>query len=547
MHSLAFVACFIVSSDALFGKFASFVKPVRISVTRHVATLDEVSVSTQATVASQKMSNDAIIVGSGPIGLATAIMLARQGVNNIQVFDQLSEPYKPDDTTYWGTFRSERSYNIGVTGRGQIALRELDVWQYVEPFTAEIHGSAEWTPTTPIDNPILRPQERRYSTRCIERDRLTGCLLQAIQEQYKAQIQVSFNQKCTNVAWYATNSPAEHSTVELVSNQSVKTNWNTSFLIGCDGTNSVVRDKLLDIDPTFRTRKYDEINEYVYRTVPIKFNCSAANEFCPVNKFISYSQRSSVGLNLESLPTKEGLHLGVLLYRPDNSLIRNMKSVEDARKVFNEHFPVASAGISDQSLQTFVASRDSRFQRFQYVYPKLHFGSGTVMLGDSIHTVKPYFGLGVNSGLEDVIALQRSLRQNNAVIDQSASPKSQEVNWKNRGNALQSFTEERAKQAKALVKMSQRLDRGFVYFILPIIIDSIFHKSFPWLFEKSIVSCLQDERRSFTEVLQRKQIDRFMQLSVVITVTMAAMYTVHTTVRKLVWPLLKIGMKKIIG
>ena len=31
------------------------------------------------------------------------------------------------------------------------------------------------------------------------------------------------------------------------------------------------------------------------------------------------------------------------------------------------------------------------------------------MLGDSIHTVKPYFGLGVNSALEDVCVLDACL------------------------------------------------------------------------------------------------------------------------------------------
>ena len=45
----------------------------------------------------------------------------------------------------------------------------------------------------------------------------------------------------------------------------------------------------------------------------------------------------------------------------------------------------------------------------RYVGPALHQGGSTVLLGDAIHTVKPYFGLGVNSALEDVLALRAAL------------------------------------------------------------------------------------------------------------------------------------------
>ena len=46
---------------------------------------------------------------------------------------------------------------------------------------------------------------------------------------------------------------------------------------------------------------------------------------------------------------------------------------------------------------------------FRYVGPVLHYGDSTVLLGDAIHTVKPYFGLGVNSAFEDVISLRAAL------------------------------------------------------------------------------------------------------------------------------------------
>ena len=52
-----------------------------------------------------------------------------------------------------------------------------------------------------------------------------------------------------------------------------------------------------------------------------------------------------------------------------------------------------------------AAKPPSNLPSFRYVGPRLHRGASTVLLGDAIHTVKPYFGLGANSALEDVIVL----------------------------------------------------------------------------------------------------------------------------------------------
>ena len=42
--------------------------------------------------------DEVVIVGSGPVGLATAIMFAQNGVKSIKVLDQLKEPADPDDS-----------------------------------------------------------------------------------------------------------------------------------------------------------------------------------------------------------------------------------------------------------------------------------------------------------------------------------------------------------------------------------------------------------------------------------------------------------------
>lgn len=497
----------------------SLKKNIRLSYTSTSALVDMPK--------QQLDENSAVVVGSGPVGLATAIMLARQGLKNIAVFDQLPKPAEPNDLSYWGTFQSERSYNIGITGRGYLVLKELDCWEDVQPHTAEIYGGLTWMPGTPLDKPNFSKQIRRHPTRCLERDRLTGALLQVIRKKYADTITVQFDSKCEDVQWHNPGTKDEYCTVSIISPQSgagqgEKTALvvNTPFLVGADGSNSVVRDKLVLQDKSVKTRKYEEINEYVYRTVPILF--PRRNDICPEGKELTYSARVKEGISLETLPTAEGIHLGVFLYKPDCEIIKNITTTEDAKQFVRNFFPMVYDGIAEEGFSKLASSRDSRFQRFQYVYPKLHYGRSTCLLGDSIHTVKPYFGLGVNSGLEDVGVLGKSLRAN-----------------RDRSVALKKYSNERAKEAKALVRISQRMDRGFVYFILPLIIDRLFHQAFPWLFESTTISCMQDERKKFTQTLRRKMVDRIVQLAMVSSFCFAVCKFIDVLLRGLLFPRLR--------
>ena len=142
------------------------------------------------------------------------------------------------------------------------------------------------------------------------------------------------------------------------------------------------------------------------------------------------------------------------------------------------------------------------------------------MLGDSIHTVKPYFGLGVNSAFEDVCVL-------NACLDEAAG-KGEDLdgNVPRWTSALPLFSARRAADAKALVDISRGFDGGFLTFVLPLLLDGVFHKALPKVFMPTTIQMLQKEDWTFSRVASRKRAERVAQTAILSTLLAAVAWLV---------------------
>lgn len=119
-----------------------------------------------------------------------------------------------------------------------------------------------------------------------------------------------------------------------------------------------------------------------------------------------------------------------------------------------------------------------------------------------IQTAKPYFGLGANTALEDVEVLGEAIDSTSSI-----------------GEAIRQFSKKRAKESEVLVKLSRGLDHpgtfGTLRFIIPLIVDSIFHSLAPQLFAPNTLAMFQKEGVTFVGIRRRKWIDRVGQGAVV--------------------------------
>jgi len=517
-----------------------------------------------------------VVVGGGPTGLATAIALARRGWENVEVWERLRRPARPDDTAVWGD--PDRSYNVGVSGRGQIALEKLGACERVLRYCKQVNGRMDWSPQNP--NGVTRLTEKKYATQVIQRDRLVAVLLEEIEEKYSDKVTVFHETACAACEWLPgggatlTREPAERiekrededvgETAEMRDDADVdetktpyadetKTPYADAarvrvvepfvpFVVGAEGAtrrNAVL--SAMDGDGGVRVTRYADTNPRVYKTIPIDL---------PEPEFrsdLNYSARTKDGVALECLPTKEGMLVGILLVKPgDAKTCAILESKHKLREYFDTQFPMFAPYVSDENLARMAKRRLSALPTFSHAGGEsahrvdtsllassdaqntkkggkdaleLELG-GACLLGDSIHTVKPYFGLGVNSAFEDVCVLDACLDE---IAEIAAGDATGDISWT---SALPLFSARRAADAKALVDISRGFDGGFLTFVLPLILDGVFHKALPNVFMPNTIQMLQKEDWTFSRVARRKRAERVAQVAILSTLLAAVAWLV---------------------
>lgn len=477
------------------------------------------------------------VVGAGPVGLLAALALARRGFKKVRVYDRLSQPPKPD-AAEWGD--PDRSYNLGIGGRGQRALERFEAIDRVDRWSQTVVGRKDWQQDSA--EPKVSLTTRRYMTKVIARDRLSSCIYQELCEKYP-EVKVDFNIECQDVVFGAESGahlklnrckpagstpalpastasplPAEGEGCE-VDEKAGPFEATADLVIGADGVASAVRSALNRAGISASHTRYQDRRPIVYRILAIPIPSTE-------RKDLNYSARKD-NIIVEALPNVEGQLSGVVLFKPTDDRINKLKSGAEAKALFQELFPDwPTPLIDDSEWEAFAKRRTRELPQFAFCGPQLHLGSSAVLVGDAIHSVKPFFGLGLNSGFEDVSTLD------SCFADVGNDPR----------KALALYSKRRAPEAEALVKLQRHLDqptdlRFALAFILPIVLDSIFHKLLPKIFAPGLLALCQDGELSFTQSVRRKRLDRLGQVVLI----SGALFTFGFAVRcgvRLLWSLI---------
>jgi len=453
-------------------------------------------------------------------------------------------PPSPFDKTVWCDVA--RFYLMGIDFRGQNALRECGVFEDFEKASVAIHGRRDWQPsmTRPEDGKVT-PAKKAVVSRVLARDKLVGLLYHHIVEKYaNASIDLLYGYEIEPLDFYGDEKndsvtvrisacgdilsitpdpayvPSQESDVLCDADES----WSvsTSLLVGADGSARTIANTMETVDSArweglspfqktfaprpFRVKRYKDDNPRVFKSVQIKLP-----EDWPSN--LNYSARSTNSrMTLEALPSdEEGSYCALMLMRPDDELAKPNEDPSEMRAFFDAEFPQFSALIDDEEMARTASKEISTLPAFRYVGPRLNIGKRTLLLGDAAHTVKPYFGLGANTALDDVMVFSRTLDDATMLTESEGKHIFDPV-----PSAVKLYSKRRVGDSTALVQISRNMDRPgklfFVTFLLPLILDGIFHKVAPKIFDPNIFSMFQKQNMGFKQIQQKKRLDRTLQV-----------------------------------
>lgn len=450
-----------------------------------------------------------LIIGGGPAGFATALMLAKRGWQNITVLEKrpTADYYEPD-----------KAFNYLIDGRGQKFTDYIGITEQLPK-----HGVASTdfylTKLTPDGNrktiklPIVDPD--RKPAYWITRKTFVNLLYQEIEQNWQDSIKVIFNAKCVEINKSLNQeSNSEEIKANATINSDEKIKFKPFLLIGCDGINSIVRNTLKqwdDSSPSIFEMKYfpspSAELKYKILTLPPKFPLDEKGEEL-TNSEMAYAVRSafkdrqnSISLGLLPVKNPDEVRSANIITKPNHNIWK-LKSGEEMHDFLTKSFPQLPINkiVSSPEAQRFAVSQGGEFPIPQYCegfYSKLSNEAFIVLLGDAIHSFPPDLGQGVNSALEDVCTLSDALEKTN----------------NNLSEALPLYESLRLPDTKALIRLMQvgypwqynqapiRKKLWNVNFLLRLSLSKVL----PFLITPPAFFMIQNHQLSYQEILTKAE------------------------------------------
>ncbi len=458
---------------------------------------------------SKQFGDPVVIVGGGPAGLATALMLAKRGWTNITVFEKRpsADYYEPD-----------KSYSFSIDGRGQKIIDFLGLIEELPkigvPRSQLSITRIEPDGTKKTSKSGISDPNRKISY-VLSRKAFLKFLYQEIEQKWSASIKVLFNAKCIEIEKSLADD-VEGKKIEIVASleKGGVMKFQPTFLVGCDGINSVVRQTLnkWDSSDKFEMKYFPSPStglRYKVLTLPPNFplerngnDLAVHDQFYSIDGAISARQ---LALFLALFPSQnpEEPRSAILVKPPDHKVwqLKDREQVYDYLELVFPQLPIREI-VSPEEAERFAASEGGSFPPPQYCSQShfilgedRSFNAGVLLIGDAIHCFPPDIGQGVNAALEDVYVLNDALSQSNDDLSL----------------ALPLYESLRSSDTKALVHLAQ-ITSPWQYNQNPFRkrlwnINFLFRRKLsqwlPFLFNPPAVFLIQNHRLSYSEIWQK--------------------------------------------
>jgi len=322
------------------------------------------------------MARSVTILGAGLVGSLLSIILRKKGYD-VTVYER-----RPDMRS--AKIAAGRSINLAMSARGWKALDLAGLRNDMEALAIPMYGRFLHQPDgTAAFQQYGKNNEAIYS---VSRGELNKKLMTLAEQEG---VQIHFAHRCTRV-------DVQNNILHLQTPDGSESVVEADLLFGADGAFSALRSSYVTMDRVNASQNYLE-HGYKELSIPPYEDGSLRME---KNALHIWPRKNFM---LIALPNTDGTFTCTLFLPFEGEIsFAALKTEEDVRNFFNEHFPDAVPMMPTLIDDFFTNPTSSLITT--HIKP-WHYQDKSALIGDAAHAIVPFYGQGMNAGFEDCTIL----------------------------------------------------------------------------------------------------------------------------------------------